>query len=298
MKRTLMLVRREFWEHPSLWAAPVAVTVLMLFAAMFGRAALPTGRMTLPPEMTQALFALGVLALGVAQYVTMSVVLFFYASDCLYSERRDRSILFWKSMPVSDAQTVLSKALVAVVVAPVGVYLLTLVTSVLALGIWSVRAWHGSIPPLYWDTGAWLRIEGASLVSVVVATLWYAPITAYLMLVSAWVPARRNVYLWVILPLPIALIVERIAFGTHYLSNVLLYRLGSGWQSSLVLSIERLFTGPVLTSVGGAGGVPAQPLAGLDAGRAFSNIDLWIGLAVAAAFLFAAIRIRRYRDDS
>ncbi len=295
MRRTLILVRREIWEHPSLWAAPLAVMVLMLFAAIFGRTALPSGRLTMPPQMAQALFALGVLAFGVTQYVTMSAVLWFYATDCLYSERRDRSILFWKSMPVSDAQTVLCKALIALVVAPIGVYLLTLITSVLGFGIWALREWSGSIPPLYWDTRTWLRIEGFSLVSLIVATLWYAPLTAYLMLVSAW--ARRNVQLWVILPPLIALLVERIAFGTHYLTTVLLYRLGSGWQASLLVSTERLFTGPGFT-LGGPGAAPAAPFEGLGAARAFANVDLWIGLAVAAVFLFAAIRIRRYRDDT
>ncbi len=296
MKRALTLVRREIWEHPALWAAPLAVAVLMLFGAIFGRSAIPSDRLgAVPPQLGQALFALGVLAFGVAQYVTMSVVLWVYATDCLYSERRDRSILFWKSMPLSDTETVLVKALVAIVIAPIGVYLLTALTSVLALGIWSVRVWSGLLQPLYWDTGAWLRIEGLSFVGLAGATLWYAPITSYLMLVSAW--ARRNVYLWVFLPPIVAVIVERIAFGTHYLSSLLLYRLGSGWQASLVLSVERLFGGPEL-NVGGTGLAPERPFAALDVGRTFANIDLWIGLAVAAVFLFAAIRIRRYRDDT
>lgn len=301
MRRTLTLIRREVWEHPSLWAAPLAVTVLMLFGAAFGRPPIPTtghetGSLPLAQaQMGQAIFALAVLAFGFVQYVTMSVVLWVYATDCLYSERRDRSILFWKSMPISDGATVLIKALVAIVIAPIWVYGLTLLTSLLALGIWTLRVWAGSLPPLFWDTGTWLHIEGVSLVSLVAAMLWYAPLTSYLMLVSAW--ARRNVYLWVFLPPIVAALVERIAFGTHYLSTVLLYRLGSGWQSSLVVSIERLFTGPAF-SIGGPGAAPAQPFAGLDVSHAFSNIDLWVGLAVAAAFLFVATRIRRYRDDS
>lgn len=291
MRETLTLLRREIWEHPSLWAAPLAVAVLMLFGATFGRVPLPAG-VSVPPQLAQAFFAFGVLAFGGTQYATMSLVLWLYAADCLYAERRDRSILFWKSMPVSDARTVLSKAFMAIILAPLGVYVITLVTIMIAFGIWSLRVWSGSHPPLYWDTGTWLRIEGRSLVSLAVATLWYAPLMCYTMLVSAW--ARRNVYLWVLLPPIVAVLVERIAFGTSHLSSVLLYRLGSGWQSSLFVSVERLFGGPAFT-VGGAGSAPFQ---GFNAARAFTNVDLWIGLAVAAAFLFAAIRIRRYRDDA
>ncbi len=301
MRRTLTLIRREVWEHPSLWAAPVAVAVLMLFGAVFGHPPMPlsgNGSASLDivrARIGEATFAIGVLAFGFVQYVTMSVVLWVYATDCLYSERRDRSILFWKSMPVSDGTTVLVKALIAIVLAPLWVYLLTLVTSLLAFGIWMLRVWSGSLPPIFWDTGAWLRIEGVSLVSVVAATLWYAPIMSYLMLISAW--ARRNVYLWVFLPPIVAVLLEQIMFGTHYLSRVLLYRLGSGWQSTLFISIERLFSGPAF-NIGGAAGAPAGRVEGLGGGGAFSNVDLWIGLAVAAALLFAATRIRRYRDDT
>jgi ABC-2 type transport system permease protein len=293
MKRMLMLFRRELWEHRALWAFPLAVAVLMLLGAVFGRTALPGGRLPLPPEATQAIFAFGVLAFSSVQYVTMSLVLWFYATDCLYSERKDRSILFWKSMPVSDAETVLSKALIATVVVPLGVFVLTAVTSAVAFGIWSVRLWSGSLPPLLWNTGAWLRVEGFSLGSLVAATLWYAPLTSYLMLVSAW--ARRNVQLWVLLPPIVAILLEWIAFGTHHLSSLLMYRLGSSWQSSILIAIERQFAGPAL-AIGSAGPAPLVPWR--PVGQAFGNIDLWIGLAAAAALLFAATRIRRYRDDT
>jgi ABC-2 type transport system permease protein len=292
MKRMLILIRRELWEHPALWAAPVAVSGLILIGAAFGRMNLPS-HVELPPHLARAIFGLSVLGFGIAQYVTMSIVLWLYATDCLYAERKDRSILFWKSLPVSDALTVLSKAVVAIVAAPLIVFVITAVTSVLAFGIWSLRGLAGPAPMHIWDTRTWLRVEGDSLLALLVATLWYAPITAYLMLFSAW--ARRNVQLWVILPPLVALIVERVTFGTHHLTDVLLYRLGGGWESSLVLSIERLFAsvpGPYAASSAPPPLFTRSPL------HVFANIDLWVGLAVAAGFLFGAVRIRRYRDDS
>ena len=292
MKRMLMLIRRELWEHRALWAAPLAVSALILIGAAFGRVNLPSN-VTLPPHLARALFELAVLGFGFAQYVAMSVLVWLYATDCLYAERKDRSILFWKSLPVSDAQTVLAKAAVAIVVAPLIVFVVTAVTSVLGFGIWSLRGLSAPAPMHIWDTRAWIHVEANSLLAVLVGTLWYAPIWAYLMLLSAW--ARRNVQLWVILPPLVALIVEPIAFRTHYLTSILLYRLGGGWESSLLLSIERLFTN-VPNSYAAAGAPPRlftrSPL------HVFANIDLWVGLAVAAAFLFGAIRIRRYRDDS
>lgn len=295
MRRLIMLIRREMWEHRALWAAPLAVSALILIGAAFGRMELPHAPVSLSPAASRALFALSVLSFGLAQYVTMSVVLWFYATDCLFAERRDRSILFWKSMPVSDTLTVLSKAAIAIVVAPLLVYLITAVTSVLAFAIWSVRGTGGAGVMHFWNTRTWVDVEWGSLLALGVATLWYAPIWAYLMLLSAW--ARRNVQLWAILPPLVALIVERLAFGTHYLTNILLYRLGGGWESSLVLAIERLFTNLNYRAYASTVAPPPHvftrnPL------HLFANIDLWVGLLVAAAFLAGAVRIRRYRDDS
>jgi len=300
----LTLVRRELWEHPALWVAPLVVSAALLLGAIFGRVSFPAGQFPLPangagraPETVQSFVAaFVVLGFGFAQYFVMSVVLWFYATACLYNERRDRSILFWKSMPVSDAETVLSKALVAIFLVPAFVFAVTLLTSLAAYAIWSIRGLAGSAPPALWNGRAWLRAEAFSLVGLVAAVLWYAPLTAYLLAISAW--ARRNVQLWAILPPFIAVIVERIAFGTHHLSSWLLYRLGPGWQSQWEQWFERVFSGPFFYSSGGSGGQPAQLFSGMEPLNAFANIDLWIGLAVAAGLLVVAIRVRRYRDDT
>ncbi|MGH8260393.1 MAG: hypothetical protein ACREUG_11970, partial [Steroidobacteraceae bacterium] len=224
------------------------------------------------------------------------IVLWFYTTDCLYAERRDRSVLFWKSMPVSDGKTVVSKALIALVVVPLLAFALTLLTSLAAFGIYSVRGFSAAALPPLWSVGSWLRAEGFSLAWLVSAVLWYAPITAYLLVISAW--ARRNVQLWAILPPLIAILIERIAFGTHYLSTWVLYRLGPGWQSQWEQWFERLFSGPAFYSSGGAGTAAPRIFRGLEPLRAFANADLWLGLLVAAALLLVAIRIRRYRDDA
>ena len=297
----LTLIKREFWEHAALWVAPLVVTAALIIGAIFGRA---YGPGTMPvslgdvPATPQGLRAISTTVLvmfsGGSQYVVMSIVLWFYATACLYNERRDRSILFWKSMPVSDAKTVISKFLMALAVVPLYVYVVTLLTTLVASGIIAIPRFSGPGGLSLWDGGAWVRAEAYSFVWLVLAVLWYAPLTAYLLLVSAW--ARRNVQLWALSPL-IAIIVERIAFGTHYLSTWILYRLGPGWQSQSEQWFERLFAGPFYYTSGGSSS-PVQLFAGMQPLKGFGNIDLWIGLAVAVAFLYAAVRVRRYRDDT
>jgi ABC-2 type transport system permease protein len=295
----LTLLKREVWEHPALWIAPLVVMAALLLGAIFGRAygprTMPIGDVTGPAQSAQAMATtVVVVTFGGLQYFVLSVVLWFYATACLYNERRDRSILFWKSMPVSDLKTVLSKFLIAFAAAPLYVYVVTVLTTLAAAGIWTIRGFSGSAPISLWDGAAWARAEAFAFVWLVFATLWYAPLTAYLLLISAW--ARRNVQLWALSPF-VAIIVERIAFGTHYLSTWLLYRLLPGWQSQWEQWFERLFTGPFYYTSGGPAN-SAGVFAGMEPLRGLENIDLWIGLAVAVAFLYATVRIRQYRDDT
>jgi ABC-2 type transport system permease protein len=225
----------------------------------------------------------------VPQFLVLGVVSWMYAGDCLYTERKDRSILFWKSMPVSDTLTVLSKLLLVVVLVPLGVYVVSLVTTLLMSGIYLVRAWQDHAGGFFWDGGTWLRIQWITLVSVVAGTLWYAPITAFLMLVSAW--ARRSVQLWVFLPPIILAVGESFALGSHHIRNVLFYRLGGVFAHP-----GMIVPGPV------TGTDPRGTLnllfANIDPSPVFANVDLWLGLVVAAVLIVATIRIRQYRDDT
>lgn len=292
MTRTLVtLVRREYWEHRALWIAPLAVAALIVAGAAVGRINFDWST-TPTPEVQRALFGLVLISFDIPLYLTMSVVLWFYASDCLYAERRDRSILFWKSMPVSDAQTVLSKVLVLLLVAPLSVYAVSLVTSLVAAGIWSLRAWGGGAASSGWDTGVWLRVQGIDFVWVMIASLWYAPIMAYVLLISAW--ARRNISVWVFAP-PLALaLTEWFTLRTHHVWDVIGYRFNGLWRyTNLSFSLpDRLADNAT------AHRAADDALRGIDPAAALGNVDLWLGLAVAAALVYAAIRIRHYRDDN
>jgi ABC-2 type transport system permease protein len=225
----------------------------------------------------------------------MVIVLFFYLIDTLYAERRDRSILFWKSMPVSDGATVASKLLVALVAVPLGVYLLALVSDLVFSAIIWARSGDSIISQALqsWDTGLWLRIHALMLGALLVAVLWYAPFAAYLLLVSAW--ARRNVFLWALLPPILLHIAERIAFGTSYLKDFIGWRFGGIWVTVGAASgLDQL---EEKVKAGEAGSV-REILDAIDFSVAFTTADLWLGVAAAAALIWGAVRIRRYRDDT
>jgi len=291
------LIRREFWEHRSLWVAPLLTAALLALCAIPGVARFDLGMVHMHTNAPAGLFTeeqrLGMStivqwALWGPLYLVMLFVLGFYLIDCLYAERRDRSILFWKSLPVSDALTVLSKLLVALAVVPLMVFALALLTYVVFAGIWQANVALGRAPAiLAFDPLVWLKVEIAMLLGFILSALWYAPIAAYFMLVSAW--ARGKPLLWALLPLVLTLI-ERIAFGTHYLYNFIAYRLGGIWRT--------LSQGYVQHSGGLATLRPYTLLGELNFGAAFLDIDLWLGVLAAALMLYAAVRIRRYRDDS
>jgi ABC-2 type transport system permease protein len=284
------LVRREFWEHRALWIAPAVVSALMILGALFASVKYRlTARGGMPDEGADGMTMFAVMQGSVSMPIVlvMSIVLVFYLLDCLYAERRDRSILFWKSLPVSDGLTVLSKLAVATIIVPLGVFVLGLALSLVFTGIWQVSAALGRLPAIPgWDMGGWLKAELALLACFAVGTLWYAPLAAYLLVVSAW--ARRSPFLWLLLPPVAAQIVEKVAFDTHYVGSFLGYRLIGIW--------------PVLFAHGHSGHGRSFALSSalnqLKLGAALSNIDLWLGLLAAAGLVFAAIRIRRYRDDS
>lgn len=286
------LFRRELWEHKALWIAPLVTAALFIAAALGGHAQVALPRdVTMDAEGRRALFALLQWVFAVPQYLVMLIVLFFYLLDCLYAERRDRSILFWKSMPVSDAQTVLSKLLTALVVVPLGVFALVLVAGLVVAAIAGLRFGDAGAF-VAWDAVTWLKLQALMLLGLVIAMLWYAPVVAWLLLLSAW--ARRNLFLWAVLPPILAVMLERIALGTNHAGEFLKYRLvgiwaelgvGRGLGRSLRVEGERLPRVDRLFDL-------------IDATPVIGNVDLWLGLIVAAALVWGTIRIRRFRDDS
>ena len=106
MNTTIWLVRREFWENRAIWMIPAAIGGFMILIALFGRVDLMSLSSQIPSRVVHEGF---LVAVGATFFAVMSIYSTWYLLDCLYADRKDRSVLFWKSLPISDTTTVLSK---------------------------------------------------------------------------------------------------------------------------------------------------------------------------------------------
>jgi ABC-2 type transport system permease protein len=278
-------MRRELWEHRAFYIAPLVVAGLVLFAFLFNMGPY-AGMMS---SLTSIDPAKQVLAVVMPFSLAASVVLFtsfvvamFYCLDALYTERRDRSILFWKSMPVSDSMTVLSKAAFPLAALPLIAFAIALVTQAALLVLASaVMVAKGIEPTVLWSRLPLGQMAVVMFYGLVVHTLWYAPIYGWLFLVSAW--AKRAPFLWAVMPVFAAFVFEKVAFGTSYVFGLVRYR--------VVGAMGEAFAGNAMRE-------PVTQLSQLDPVRFVSSLGLWIGLAFAVAFLAAAIWLRRGREPN
>jgi ABC-2 type transport system permease protein len=276
-------IRRELWEHRSVHIAPAAVVAVFLFGFFINSFSLPRRMQALSTadsaHQHQALLQSYDFAAGVVMLVAF-VISVYYSLDCLYGERRDRSILFWKSLPVSDLTVVLAKATIPLIIIPLISYALTFLVHLIML-LWSsfVLLASGQSVSTLWAHVSLFRTTLMILYHLVtVHTLWYAPIYCYLMLVSAW--ARRAPFLWAVLP-PLALgALEKILFNTSHFATFIGYRFG-GPQAFVFPSHADMHMHPIMS---------------LDPAKFFTTPGLWLGFVAAAIFLLLAARLRRYRD--
>ena len=278
-------VRRELWENRSLYIAPLAVAAVIVFGFLISMVKL-VDRMrdvlAQDPQKQSAAVAMPYDIAAILIIVTSLVVAASYCVGALHGERRDRSILFWKSLPVSDLTTVLSKAFIPLVVLPLIAFATVEITQlIMRLLNTAVLLANGMSPALLWANGAPFEGSLVLLYGLTVTALWYAPVYGWLLLVSGW--ARRATFLWALLP-PFALCVaEAIAFHTWRFAAMLKYRLSGGFAEA--------FAGR-----GHSEGYPKVGLDQLDPVKFLGTPGLWIGLGLAAVFLAAAVWLRRNRE--
>jgi ABC-2 type transport system permease protein len=270
-------VRRELWENRSIYIAPLAVATVALFAfSLSSILGIWEKPLRLNPAQPQAPYDM---AAGLMM-LTGILVSVFYCLDALHGERRDRSILFWKSLPVSDLTTVLAKASIPLVILPLLTITITFAMQWLMLLMSSavVLAAGQSVATL-WTNLSLLRMSWLMLYHVLTAhALWPAPIYCWLLLVSGW--PRRATFLWAALPLVAIGGVEQIAFHTWHFAALVGGRL-IGATPTVAATSPNMF--------------PTDPMIHISPGSFLSSPGLWIGLAFAAIFLAAAVRMRRYQ---
>jgi len=281
-------VRRELWENRSIYIAPLAAAALAMLGFLVSLIHLSRNMLMLTMlDPAHQLIMLAMPYSHVAWMIMLTALLvgIFYSLDALYSERRDRSILFWKSLPVSDLTTVLSKASIPLVILPLLVAIIILALQWIMLLLTSaVLIFSGVGAATFWSQLPLFQMQLGMLYGVAVLTLWWAPIYAWLMLVSGWV--RRAAFLWAVLPLLAISALEKIAFHTSFFGSLLLSRLIGFAPNAFAFKMPS--------------GAPIDPhfipLSQLTPGRFLSTPGLWVGLVVAAAFLAAAVRLRHYRE--
>ena len=279
VRRFYWLVRRELWEIRSIYLAPLVVGALGLLGFLVSLSHLPARLRGTPGVSVDVHSTIEAPYVIVAlMLMTIDIVIaVFYSVDALYGERRDRSVLFWKSLPVSDVTTVLAKASIPILVLPLITSAVTIavqfIMSVLSSAVLAASGMNAAIP---WVQVPFFKTAGINLYHVVVFHgLWYAPFYAWFLVVSAW--SKRTPFLWAVVPPVVLGLLEKIAFNSTHFGMMMLNRFGGGSQSdgSPDMSMD-MFT-------------PHHAL------QFFFSPGMWLGLGFTAACLWMAVRLRRSR---
>lgn len=308
-----LLLRREFWEHKGgfFWAPLIAGGISLLFMllgaiggsimkARHGNQIELDGASA--EKIGQALGAAGDVALlgGVGISLTvLGFVVFFYSLGALYDDRKDRSVLFWKSLPVSDSATVGAKAAWALALGPV---LAVSIGLVVGLATWVIVAATTTVNGLPGAAGILtqshpIRVVGSVLSMIPLYALWALPAVGWLMLCSA--AARSKPFLWAVM-LPV------LGCALVSFANVVLglgFNVGPLWYVVAYRGLLSVFPAtwiPQLESAAGRFHGPEDFANLVDLGSNWSiagTADLWIGVVAGVAMILAAIRLRRWRDE-
>ena len=304
--RQWALLQRELWEHRAIYVAPLALALIMVLLSLTGQVVVSAFDQAVDLAILGAsnvgererAAAISVFSTAVSSLFALEVAVLatFYLLDTLYTERRDKSILFWRSLPVSDAETVASKVLTAIVVIPVISVVVAVLTHVVILGIsgmW-IDDRGGDAWSLIWSAAPIFDNAVATLIVFLPLPLWYLPFVGWFMFVSAW--TRRSPFLVAFLPLLVVPMLERILIGSTLFRDVIFVRSAQFPLFSGVDDAGAVFGDAKNFEL--SSGAEVTLLGFVDLGRFFSSADLWTGLLVGGLFIAAAVYMRRYRDDS
>ena len=306
IKGQIALIRRELWEHRAIYVMPLVIALLVSLASVTGQVAVSgfdhavdigiLGATNLGETGRSAAITVLMISVSSIFVFAMWILSIFYSLDALYAERKDRSILFWRSIPSTDFETVLSKLLTALFVIPLITFVFIALTHLVVLMVTSVwlgargaNTWH-----LIWTAAPFLDNWTATLVFLLALPLWLSPFVGWSLFVSAF--TKRSPLLIAALPIVILPLLERIIFHTTVFAEAFFVRSVKMPLFRGLDNLQLLFQeGENFQIVDGAS---LSLLALLDLGRFFSSPGLWLGLVVCGIFTTAAIYVRRYRDDS
>lgn len=220
----------------------------------------------------------------------------FYCLDALYTERKDKSILFWRSLPITDAETVVSKLLTAVFAIPVATMAAVIVSHLLNLIIMSVWLGMEGVNPFRFIWGAVPLFDtwAAVFVFLLAIPIWLAPLLGWFLFISAW--AKRGPFLRAVLPIAILPILEYILFKSWNLGLAIINRLAI--ETMPIYDINEFASGFDEDDLHSLLEQDISLVSLLDVSGFLTSVEVWAGLLVCGLFLTAAIYVRRYRDES
>ena len=302
----LALIRREIWEHRGIYVVPAVIALLLSLMTITGQV-----EVSMHDEVVNLtiVFLSGVsdavralvfdIILGLMAIIftlSMWAVTVFYCLDALYAERKDKSILFWRSLPVTDSETVLSKLLVALLAIPLITLVMIFVTHIavlLALSLW-VAIQGGDVGHLIWSSVSLIDTWLATAVFVFAVPLWLAPFIGWFLFVSGF--TKRMPLLLAFLPIFVLPMLEVMMGDTTFFSDAFFLRtvtppiFDGGFLQMVVQMIES-----------GDFNRAAQTfdiMGSVNFTRFLSSPSLWSGLVVCGLLVSATIYVRRYRDES
>jgi ABC-2 type transport system permease protein len=317
MNRLMALVKREFWENKGAFRTTplviggIYVVLTLMFIITFShfdnefQSLKELTRFLSQTEVglrSEIIYGVTVAVFPGLFTLALAFVVFFYLLGSLYDDRKDRSILFWKSLPASDTLTLGSKLLSAMVVAPLIFWVIYVLTHILIMLIFSVVVMSLGENPwtLFLSIGSPFKAWSMVLLSYLAQSVWALPLYGWLMLVSSFAP-RIPLLFAVLPPVVVAVLQIWIEFLQTFTLKKNLFGVIGEWfaNSPLILSADNHGDDKLSVSLG----IPLTDTFGHEAtvanmlDRLFST-HMLIGLAVAAVFLGTALWLRRRATES
>ncbi len=305
IRTQIALLRRELWEHKAVYVVPLVVAVVTILTSWISQVTLgdlehldigiiSAGNM--PENVRAAALSFAMVSVAVSFIFAMWILTIFYALDALYAERKDRSILFWRSIPVTDFETVLSKLLTAILTIPLITFAVIVVTQLVVLLSLTMQIdFRGGSPwQMIWTAAPFVDTWAATVVLLLALPLWLSPFIGWFLFVSAF--TKRSPLLVAAMPIVLLPMFERLFFGTSVMAEALFVRSIKFPLFSGVDNMDLIFQeSDDLAKLAEA---ELSVFGLLDLGNFLASPQLWIGLVVCGLFTAAAIYVRRYRDES
>lgn len=281
-----MQIRREFWEHRGIFVwLPVFLLGLITLAGLIFAIGFATSWINVQPsghadpaQVGRLIFSMGSFIYGILAYA-----LVVYLVGTLYSDRRNGSVLFWRSLPVSDTRNVLGKVITAGLVGPAFVWLVTVAASLLALVMLAVAAGaRGAAGFSVFSPLALFGAWGLFAYAILIQFLWWLPYIGWLLFASAAAP--RAPFLWAVLPPVIAGLIELIALRSSHLFSLL-----AGHLANMPIGPAAFSWNPIQPDSLGFTG------SNFDHTTRFLTLpSMWIGVGIGVILIALAVIARRY----